>query len=306
MEFITVDELLFSGNFTYVVPENKRKKLRGVKFECQVVRSPESPYFSDKTNPQTSFYATLLSGSRDFIEERRDIVYKKQLLYYTNTWDTQVLQQSICSTVDILRGIANLGVALGLSPVLDTTFSDSILNADIIPYYYRFRMFAGTALSVRVGIAEYKVCSNNNPNAERPNDKPDLPEFPPTRPITPSDGYSPRPEGILGRDYEPFPLDDSGSPDPVGDSCDVKVVTFEYQLSQPGQATETLQGQATLFAEIGGIRAVAKSDGSPDIEIESRGLVSDVICGAFRYVGVLGFSNAPALIASNARILSIV
>jgi hypothetical protein len=265
-----IGQWIFSGKFPLVAPANMRTRLRALALDLEVVRRPTNRYATFKTNPEQSFYATMVEHQRTLPYRRHDMIFDTQRFYFFGNLDEQVFPAMFCYHDTIIRTIVALGEALGAVGWVVPQ------SAEYVPLRLfwdelKFVCYGDTAVRATLYKIKYEAC--NEYSDESPLPPPPLPEpvnFPQGTPITPNDGYSPN-EGSED-DYEPFEGDNAEAPPfelPFGEACERYLVTYEFLPTPPNGVPET--GQDIFYGVIEGVFNDLLPSGSREVGIIAGG-----------------------------------
>lgn len=306
-EYVELSSSTFSGKFPLPLAFPSLKKVRHVIISIDVIRKPTTEYMSRKTNPEESFYGTMMLCRDGYVQERLDVKHVSQIFELGDTNASNIYFLIHCTFNTIISGLINISADVGGGLQRGET-PEFFQPIQFLPDTIKFVCYADTLLKVVIRYVEYDVCDNQEPESKIPPPPPEPDtKYPPGSPVGSADGYSPRPPNTSSEDYEPFPTDNDGnSGGETGDSCQPLTVVTTYDISSDGGNTwSTISAPINVFGKVGDISIGVKPNGNADVFLVCQG-ISDFgeQCGELLPRGITGF-NAPDFSFRNAEIISI-
>lgn len=243
-DYELIEERLISGKGVLKIPEPDQK-IRAAILYLDVVRFQKTGYKNLEWNPSKGVYARLAFRYKEYVIEEKLMHFERQAFPMVNDFAGQTLIAVKCAYEGLLQSFANLGVALGVTPVSIT---------DLIKDYENLRQSwdevliyceADAAIQARLYGIKYDTC-----NPDKDDDQPPPPPPPPLPPVPPGTDIGDISPPYDGDDDDgntnPYDGDETIPPPPPWgetDSCVRYRVTVSYAYylgpSNPARFTET-------------------------------------------------------------------
>ena len=185
-----------SGLGILEVPETDDAK-KGLVYTltCSVIRPPTSKIYNNNNyNPPTSFYGTITLLRDGFVWCTYKLYHKYQYWDYYPDYGGQDLYATKCSYSGVLQSIANLGLALGVTPtsiinnIKDWTPTNQLWDTAQVVCYN------DTAIQLVLSMTKYQICPDDtSPPPPHQPPPPPPPPVPAGTPLTPDSPLAPSP-----------------------------------------------------------------------------------------------------------------
>lgn len=306
-EYIQLSASTFSGKFPLPLAFPSLKKVRHVIISTDVIRKPTTEYMSKKTNPDESFYGTMMLCRDGYVQSRLDLKYESQTFELGDKNATNLYFLIHCTFNTIISGLINISADVGGGLERGET-PEFFQPIQFLPDIIKFTCYADTLLKVVVRYVEFDVCTNQEPEAKvpPPPPKPDT-KYPSGSPVGAVDGYSPKPFNTSPGDYKPFPTDNDGNEGgESGDSCQPLIVVTSYEVSSDGGNNwNTISSPINVFGKVGDISIGTRPNGNADVVLECQGIIDfQQVCGELEPRGITAL-DSPDFSFRNAEIISI-
>lgn len=286
-EFVLRESRRLSGKGTIRTNAEIREKSRIIVLNTQLLRKPTNEYLNFKYLPAKSFYGTLTFSRNGLVQASHQIEFSLQTFVFYPGNDGEVMRQVACVNQEILQSIANLGVALGLTP---TSIENETKDWQSLEYWWdtaQLICYADAAIKLDLFSVYYDICEELEdsppPPPEPPLPDPAEPEKEPGQPLEIDDPYPEDDDNT----YVPNPLDEGYEepPTPIGTPCATQAYTLVWSYVG-STSTNTLPG--TVYEQYGEEARVNYVAGTINrIEIYCQGVFPFQSCGALRWVDVV-------------------
>ena len=174
-----VSNRTISGKGVLKIPVDVAR-IRYLNLYADVLRDPVNPYLNLNYNPPRSRYATLTFLRDGYVQFEHALEYQRQAWDFIADYTSQTLIALKCAYSGILESFANLGIALGATPV---SIIDTIKDYEYLVLLFdeiRVVCYADTAIQLRLYTTANDTCDPDK----------DLPRKPPAPPA-PSEKVEP-------------------------------------------------------------------------------------------------------------------
>lgn len=287
MEFQLQASRRLSGKGTIRTNAEMREKSRMMVLNSQILRKPTNEYLNYKYEPPRGFYGTLVFLRNGLVQSCLQIEFPLQTFVFYPGNDGEVMRQLACVNQEILQSIANLGSALGLTPI---SIENETKDWQSLEYYWdtaQLVCYTDAAILLELYTVYYDICEELEdsppPPPEPPSPSQPLPEKSPGDPLEVDEPY---PEDTEDQ-HQPNPLDDGYEepPTPIGTACVVKSFTLVWKQGDTG-TPNTVTG--LVYQQYGEEARVAYQSGVINrIQIYCQGYFPFQTCGTLRWVDIV-------------------
>lgn len=276
---------LLSGKGTIRTSEEDRQKSRILVLNTKVLRRPTNEYLNLKYIPPRSNYGTLVFSRNGSVQDVCNLEFPLQTFKFISDNDGELMRQVACINQEILQSIANLGIALGLTPISIENETKDWQHIESFWDTCQYYAYGSTAVLFELYALYLDVCEELEvapipPEIPLPSEEEEVERD------VPLNIDEPLPEDDETT-YDPDQLDDSYEEPPVGSACSIYNVVYEYE----NDLGETQTGSTNnVYGEVSPeIRRVTGQYGEgTSLETKFRGYFPSVPCSDFQYRRLTG------------------
>lgn len=216
---------------------NDFKKAKIITVFADVIRKPVNEYQNRNYNPVQSRYATLVFLRNTYVIRTEPLSYESQAWDFYPDPAAQTMFAVQCAYQGTLESFANLGTALGVTPISIVNNIEDWEHEDLFWDEIKVVCYADTAIQLVAESTEYELCPEQTD--KEPNPPPLIPTPPDLlQPGEPLDANStpvspPYPDEEPG-DTDPFEGDLTEEESPQGTACAAYTLSWQWTRASDG------------------------------------------------------------------------